>query len=95
MEVIDILDQTLTIISYDELDRRVVAQATGSVSDVYECLERTTESLEQQRAFWVEDQQLDKHTLVRKFATVDQGHIASLIVVGGMASKVCYTFDNH
>lgn len=77
----------LNLISYDECAQRVLTAVAGSIQDVYQTLDRTTEQLEQQEIFWVEDLELDKHTLVRKFATVEQGHVASLIVVGGQIGR--------
>lgn len=82
------MDQVLNLISYDERTQKQIACVAGSIQDTYLALETTTEQLEQQGVFWVEDQHIDKHTLVRKFATTDQGHIASLIVVGGVVANV-------
>lgn len=77
---------TLNLISYDERKQKMIASMQGSVQDTYEALDITTRELEQGGVFWVEDQQLDKHTLIRKFATPVDGHVASLIVVGSVAS---------
>lgn len=80
--------QVLNLISYDELAQRTVASVAGPLGAIYQTLDRTTEQLEQDGVFWVEDQKIDTHTLVRKFATADQGHVASLIVVGGQANEL-------
>ena len=78
----------LNLISYDERLQKTVSSVAGSIQDIYLTLEATTELLERDGVFWVEDQHIDKHTLVRKFATAEEGHMASLIVVGGVASSL-------
>ena len=80
--------EVLNLISYDERTQKAITSVAGSIQDTYLALEATTEQLEQEGIFWVEDQQIDKHTLVRKFATEDEGHMASLIVVGGTITNV-------
>jgi len=75
--------EVLNLISYDERTQKTITSVAGSIQDTYLALETTTEQLEQEGIFWVEDEHIDKHTLVRKFATAEEGHMASLIVVGG------------
>jgi len=80
--------EKLALIYQDEVNRRPISIIYDTIPKIYLMLESETEHAEKLGLMWVDEHKIDTHTLVRNFATVQDGLVASLIVCGGVASDV-------
>jgi hypothetical protein len=82
------MEEQLALIYQDEINRRPLSIIYDTIPNVYLRLESETERAEEMGLMWVDEHKIDTHTLVRNFATKEDGLVASLIVVGGVACDI-------
>lgn len=79
---------TLSLILWDNRTKRVLRDSIHSVQETYELLDEATELYETNGIYLVNEIKHAANTLVREFATKEEGLVVSLIVCGGRAFGV-------
>ena len=79
---------TLSLILWDNRTKQVLRDSIHSVQDTYAILDDATELYETNGIYLVNEVKVDTNTLVREFATKEDGLVISLIVCGGRAFDV-------
>jgi hypothetical protein len=79
---------TLSLILWDNRTKQVLRDSVHSVQETYELLDGATELYETNGIYFVNEVKVDTNTLVREFATKEEGLVVSLIVCGGRAVGV-------
>lgn len=79
---------TLSLILWDNRTKQVLRDSIHSVQETYELLDGVTELYETNGIYLVNEVKVDTNTLVREFATKEDGLVISLIVCGGRAFGV-------
>ena len=79
---------TLSLILWDNRTKQVLRDSIHSVQDTYAILDDATELYETNGIYFVNEVKVDTNTLVREFATKEDGLVLSLIVCGGRAFGV-------
>ena len=79
---------TLSLILWDNRTKQVLHDSIHSVQETYALLDDTTEHYETEGIYFVNEIKVDTNTLVREFATKEEGLVVSLIVCGGRAFGV-------
>ena len=79
---------TLSLILWDNRTKQVLRDSIHSVQDTYAILDDATELYETNGIYLVNEVKVDTNTLVREFATKEEGLVISLIVCGGRAFGV-------
>ena len=79
---------TLSLILWDNRTKQVLRDSVHSVQDTYAILDDATELYETNGIYLVNEVKVDTNTLVREFATKEDGLVISLIVCGGRAFGV-------
>ena len=79
---------TLSLILWDNRTQQVLRDEVFSIQETYAQLDDTTEYYETNGIYFVNEIQLDINTMVREFATIEDGLVISLIVCGGRALGV-------
>ena len=79
---------TLSLILWDNRTKQVLRDSIHSVQDTYAILDDATELYETNGIYFVNEVKVDTNTLVREFATKEDGLVISLIVCGGRAFDV-------
>ena len=79
---------TLSLILWDNRTKQVLRDSIHSVQDTYAILDDATELYETNGIYLVNEVKVDTNTLVREFATKEDGLVISLIVCGGRAFGV-------
>jgi hypothetical protein len=80
--------KTLSLILWDNRTKQVLRDSVHSVQETYELLDGATELYETNGIYFVNEVKVDTNTLVREFATKEEGLVVSLIVCGGRAVGV-------
>ena len=80
--------KTLSLILWDNRTKQVLRDSIHSVQETYEILDGATELYETNGIYLVNEAKVDTNTLVREFATKEEGLVISLIVCGGRAFGV-------
>jgi len=80
--------KTLSLILWDNRTKQVLRDSIHSVQETYELLDGATELYETNGIYLVNEVKVDTNTLVREFATKEEGLVVSLIVCGGRAVGV-------
>lgn len=80
--------KTLSLILWDNRTKQVLRDSIHSVQETYELLDGATELYETNGIYLVNEVKVDTNTLVREFATKEDGLVISLIVCGGRAFGV-------
>ena len=80
--------KTLSLILWDNRTKQVLRDSIHSVQETYEILDGATELYETNGIYLVNEVKVDTNTLVREFATKEEGLVISLIVCGGRAFGV-------
>ena len=80
--------KTLSLILWDNRTKQVLRDSIHSVQETYELLDGATELYETNGIYLVNEVKVDTNTLVREFATKEEGLVVSLIVCGGRAFGV-------
>lgn len=80
--------KTLSLILWDNRTKQVLRDSIHSVQETYELLDGATELYETNGIYLVNEVKVDTNTLVREFATKEEGLVISLIVCGGRAFGV-------
>ena len=80
--------KTLSLILWDNRTKQVLRDSIHSVQDTYAILDDATELYETNGIYLVNEVKVDTNTLVREFATKEDGLVISLIVCGGRAFGV-------
>ena len=75
--------KTLSLILWDNRTKQVLRDSIHSVQETYELLDGATELYETNGIYFVNEVKVDTNTLVREFATKEDGLVISLIVCGG------------
>jgi hypothetical protein len=73
---------------WDNRTKQVLRDSVHSVQETYELLDGATELYETNGIYFVNEVKVDTNTLVREFATKEEGLVVSLIVCGGRAVGV-------
>jgi hypothetical protein len=79
---------TLSLILWDNRTQQVLRDEVFSIQETYAQLDDTTEYYETNGIYFVNEIKLDINTMVREFATIEDGLVISLIVCGGRALGV-------
>ena len=79
---------TLSLILWDNRTKQVLHDSIHSVQETYALLDDTTEHYETEGIYFVNEIKVDTNTLVREFATKEDGLVISLIVCGGRAIDI-------
>ena len=80
--------KTLSLILWDNRQQQVLKDEVHEMHETYQMLDEVTERYEQCGIYFVNEVKHDTHTLVREFATKEDGLVISLIVCGGRAFGV-------
>jgi hypothetical protein len=80
--------KTLSLILWDNRKQQVLRDEVHEMSETYQMLDKATERYEQCGIYFVNEIKHDTHTLVREFATPENGLVVSLIVCGGRVDKI-------
>jgi hypothetical protein len=83
--------KTLSLILWDNRQQQVLKDEVHEMSETYRILDEATELYEQCGIYFVNEVKHDTHTLVREFATKEDGLVVSLIVCGGRAIGITTT----
>jgi len=81
-------DEQLVLIYHDEINGRPLSIVYDTIANTYLRLESETRQCEEMGLMWVDEHKIDTHTLIRYFATEQDGLVASLIVCGGIATDI-------
>lgn len=79
---------TLSLILWDNRAKQVLHDSIHSVQETYALLDDATEHYETEGIYFVNEIKVDTNTLVREFATKEDGLVISLIVCGGRAIDI-------
>jgi hypothetical protein len=79
---------TLSLILWDNRTKQVLRDEVFSIQETYALLDDTTEHYEANGIYLVNEIKYDINTMVREFATIEDGLVISLIVCGGRAFSV-------
>ena len=79
---------TLSLILWDNRTKQVLRDSIHSIQETYELLDGATEIYETNGIYLVNEIKVDTNTLVREFATKEDGLVVSLIVCGGRVQNV-------
>ena len=79
---------TLSLILWDNRAKQVLHDSIHSIQETYALLDDTTEHYETEGIYFVNEIKVDTNTLVREFATKEDGLVISLIVCGGRAIDI-------
>ena len=79
---------TLSLILWDNRKQQVVRDQVLGISDAYDVLDEATNTYENAGIYLVNEIKHDTHTLVREFATKEDGLVISLILCGGRVQNV-------
>ena len=79
---------TLSLILWDNRTKQVLRDEVFSIQETYELLDDATEHYEANGIYLVNEVKYDTNTMVREFATIEDGLVISLIVCGGRAFSV-------
>jgi hypothetical protein len=79
---------TLSLILWDNRTKQVLRDEVFSIQETYAVLDDTTEHYEANGIYLVNEIKYDINTMVREFATIEDGLVISLIVCGGRALGV-------
>ena len=79
---------TLSLILWDNRTKQVLRDEVFSIQETYALLDDTTEYYETNGIYLVNEIKYDINTMVREFATIEDGLVISLIVCGGRALGV-------
>lgn len=60
----------------------------NSFENLVEVLEELTEMFEKKGIFFVGEEKIDKDTIVRDFATINNGYYCSLIICSGIVQNI-------
>jgi hypothetical protein len=80
--------KTLSLILWDNRQQQVLRDQILEMNDAYSVLDEATNTYENAGIYFVNEIKHDTHTLVREFATKENGLVISLILCGGMANNV-------
>ena len=79
---------TLSLILWDNRTKQVLRDYVFSIQETYAVLDDATEHYETNGIYLVNEVKYDTNTMVREFATIEDGLVISLIVCGGRAFSV-------
>ncbi len=79
---------TLSLILWDNRTKQVLRDEVFSIQETYALLDDATEHYETNGIYLVNEIKYDINTMVREFATIEDGLVISLIVCGGRALGV-------
>ena len=79
---------TLSLILWDNRTKQVLRDEVFSIQETYALLDDVTEHYETNGIYLVNEVKYDTNTMVREFATIEDGLVISLIVCGGRAFGV-------
>lgn len=79
---------TLSLILWDNRTKQVLRDEVFSIQETYALLDDATEHYETNGIYLVNEVKYDTNTMVREFATIEDGLVISLIVCGGRAFSV-------
>jgi hypothetical protein len=79
---------TLSLILWDNRTKQVLRDEVFSMQETYALLDDATEHYEANGIYLVNEIKYDINTMVREFATIEDGLVISLIVCGGRAFGV-------
>jgi hypothetical protein len=79
---------TLSLILWDNRTKQVLRDEVFSIQETYAVLDDATEHYETNGIYLVNEIKYDINTMVREFATIEDGLVISLIVCGGRALGV-------
>lgn len=79
---------TLSLILWDNRTKQVLRDEVFSIQETYALLDDATEHYEANGIYLVNEIKYDINTMVREFATIEDGLVISLIVCGGRAFGV-------
>ena len=79
---------TLSLILWDNRTKQVLRDEIFSIQETYAVLDDATEHYETNGIYLVNEVKYDTNTMVREFATIEDGLVISLIVCGGRAFGV-------
>ena len=79
---------TLSLILWDNRAKQVLHDSVHSIQETYALLDDATEHYETEGIYFVNEIKVDTNTLVREFATKEDGLVISLIVCGGRAISI-------
>jgi hypothetical protein len=80
--------KTLSLILWDNRKQQVLRDQVFEMSMAYNKLDEATNIYENAGIYLVNEIQCDTHTLVREFATKEDGLVISLILCGGRVQNV-------
>ena len=80
--------KTLSLILWDNRKKQVLRDQVLEMNNAYSVLDEATNTYENEGIYFVNEIKYDIHTLVREFATKEDGLVVSLILCGGRAQSV-------
>ena len=79
---------TLSLILWDNRKKQVLRDQVLEMNNAYSVLDEATNTYENAGIYFVNEIKHDIHTLVREFATKEDGLVVSLILCGGRVQNV-------